>query len=121
MNPDRTWVGAGAVLLALGIACGAFGAHALRDSVAPEKLEVYKTGVHYHQLGSLAIMVIAAASPQRWPLRLLTAGTLIFALTLYGYTVFGIRWFAMITPVGGALMILACLWAGLSCFGRRER
>ncbi|HMS55465.1 MAG TPA: DUF423 domain-containing protein, partial [Fimbriimonadaceae bacterium] len=61
MNPDKRWMSFGALLLGLGIMAGAFGAHALKDSLPTDKLEVFKTGVHYHQVGSIAILVMAAA------------------------------------------------------------
>ena len=121
VNPDKRWMSFGALLLGLGIMAGAFGAHALKDSLPTDKLEVFKTGVHYHQVGSIAILVMAAALPHRLALRLLASGTIIFALTLYGYTILGIKWLAMVTPVGGALMIAGCLASAISTFKAQER
>jgi len=46
VNSGRTLAIAG-LLLALATACGAFGAHALRGQLAPERLQLWETAVRY--------------------------------------------------------------------------
>ena len=46
MSSARTLAIAG-LLLALATACGAFGAHALRNQLAPERLQLWDTAVRY--------------------------------------------------------------------------
>ena len=41
---------------------GAFGAHGLRDRLAPPLLEVYRTGVLYHLVHALAVLAVALAA-----------------------------------------------------------
>ena len=41
---------------------GAFGAHGLRDRLAPPMLEVYRTGVLYHLVHALAVLAVALAA-----------------------------------------------------------
>ena len=38
---------------------GAFGAHGLRDRLAPPLLEIYRTGVLYHLVHALAVLAVA--------------------------------------------------------------
>ena len=49
----------GAIIMALGVAAGAFGAHALGNTVSASDLEVYRTGVRYHLVHGLAILATA--------------------------------------------------------------
>ncbi len=55
MNSSRALAGAG-VLLALATTCGAFGAHALRAQLAPERLQLWDTAVRYQFLHALGLM-----------------------------------------------------------------
>jgi uncharacterized membrane protein YgdD (TMEM256/DUF423 family) len=47
-------VAAGALTLGLGVALGAFGAHGLRDALAPAALGWWQTGVSYQMWHALA-------------------------------------------------------------------
>lgn len=107
---------ASCLLLAAAVGLGAFGAHALKASLTPEALEVYKTGNSYHALHSLGLVLLALAADARPRLRtawwLIFAGTLIFGATLYILSVFGVRWMGAITPIGGVGLIAGWTWAG---------
>lgn len=97
----------GAILMALAVLLGAFGAHALKNSLSPEMLAVYKTGVEYqfyHALGLLAIGLIGFHIKSkwiRWSGILLIAGILIFSGSLYALSISGIKILGAITPIGG--------------------
>ena len=61
----RILFGIGAILGFLGVAAGAFGAHAIRQRVSPERLDNWKTAADYqlwHALATIAAAVIAV----RW-------------------------------------------------------
>ena len=58
---DRTFLFIGALLGFLGVAFGAFGAHALRNRLSPEMLAVFETGVRYQMYHAFAVLVVAAA------------------------------------------------------------
>jgi len=117
---DRTFYIMGALLAALGVAAGAFGAHALRARLAPEMLTVFETGVRYHLIHALALLSVAWAAA-RWPGHathaagwLFLAGILLFSGSLYALSLSGIRALGVITPLGGAAFIagwLALAWA----------
>ena len=101
-----------AVLGGSGVILGAFGAHGLRDKVADNLLEAYKTGVHYQLVHALALIGVAVLI-QQWGERtalavcgaLFFVGVLFFSGSLYGLTFGGPRWLGPVTPLGGLLMI----------------
>src|SRR5215471_9350521 len=89
------------------VALGAFGAHALREKMAPELASVYQTAVQYHfwhALGLLALAILLMQRPQHAALGvtgwLLTAGIVLFCGSLYALALTGIRGFGIVTPVG---------------------
>ena len=108
---DRRIALAGALLAAIGIACGAFGAHALRDALGPVRLGWWQTAVQYQMWHAIALLALAALPLPRlgWLAALLTLGAIIFAGTLYLMALTGLRWLGAITPLGGLLMIAAWL------------
>ena len=55
MSSARTLAIAG-LLLALATACGAFGAHALRNQLAPERLQLWETAVRYQFFQALGLL-----------------------------------------------------------------
>ena len=119
MKPHQV-VKSGAILAALGIAAGAFGAHGLKGKVEPKDLETFEIAVRYqmyHALGLLAVgawfgAVARLPKPASAAIGMLIIGTLIFSGTLYGIVVGGPRWLGAITPIGGTLQIIG--WAVLA-------
>lgn len=112
------WFAAAAALCGIGVVLGAFGAHALRDRLAPDMLAVFETGVRYHFIHALALFAVAWAA-MRWPGPLVgaagwlfVAGIFIFSGSLYVLSIGGIRWLGAITPIGGLCMIAG--WALLA-------
>lgn len=105
-----------ALLGFLAVALGAFGAHALRDKLTPQLLEVYKTGVQYHFYHALAILAVALLLrffPENNLLvysgYLFLTGVILFSGSLYAYTLTEMRPLAMITPVGGLCFLAGWL------------
>lgn len=105
----------GALILALGVGLGAFGAHALRTMVDASALAVWHTAVLYQLLHGLGLLLIAALSTQlhpAWQSRsaiLMLIGVLIFSGSLYILVLSGVKWLGAITPIGGVAMIVAWL------------
>ncbi|WP_298015251.1 DUF423 domain-containing protein [uncultured Castellaniella sp.] len=112
----------GALVLALGVATGAFGAHGLRRLVAPDLLETWRTAAHYQLIHGLGLLLIAALwsrlapAPAAWAGGLMLAGLLIFSLSLYALVLTGIQALGALTPVGGLLMILSWLALALAAW-----
>ena len=97
----------GALFMALAVLLGAFGAHALKTSLSPEMMQVYKTGVEYqfyHALGLLLIGLIGFQIQSKyikWSGILISIGIILFSGSLYLLSITGIRWIGAITPIGG--------------------
>lgn len=100
----------------LGVAFGAFGAHAIRDYVDPHLLSVWQTAVQYHLFHCLVLLVVVAMAvqqPDNRSLRvaggLFVAGTVLFSGSLYGLVLSGIKLLGMVTPIGGVLLLAGWL------------
>ena len=122
MNVDRLFAVLGALSAFIGVAAGAFGAHALRARLAPDLLAVFETGARYqmyHALALLAVACMVTRWPGSWPVRagwLFVAGTVLFSGSLYALALTGVRWLGAITPLGGAAFLAGwlCLAWGVS-------
>lgn len=116
-----TWAG---VFGALGVACGAFGAHALRERISPEALGWFETGTRYHLVHALALLGagLAAGSVGRTALRLAGAcfvlGIVLFSGSLYALALGAPRWLGAITPFGGTAWIVG--WIALAAGSARR-
>jgi len=104
----------------LGVALGAFGAHALEARLAPDMLAVFETGVRYQMYHVFAI-VAAAWAWSRWNARvfaaagwLFFAGIIVFSGSLYLLAFTGVRMLGAITPLGGLAFLAGwlCLITG---------
>ena len=100
----------------LAVALGAFGAHALKAVLPPERLAIYQTASEYHFYHALGLLIVAlltlylpASTYLKWSGWLLIAGTVIFSGSLYALAISGIRWLGAITPIGGLAFIGAWL------------
>jgi uncharacterized membrane protein YgdD (TMEM256/DUF423 family) len=118
---DRTFLMLGGILGFLGVAFGAFGAHALRARLSAEMLAVFETGVRYQMYHTLAMLIVAAAIGHIGSARLLEAagwsffaGVLLFSGSLYALALTGVTTFGAVTPIGGLLFLIG--WACLTVF-----
>lgn len=97
-----------AILGAIAVAFGAFGAHSLKDRLAPAALEIWKTGALYQMFHALALLGISAqpnAERFKTTAILWLVGTLIFAGSLYALALTDIKILGAITPLGGLAYI----------------
>lgn len=117
MNSTTT----GAVLCALAVIAGAFGAHLLEDRLTAGDLTLWETAARYLMYGGLGLMLVGRSIRSRirssagWALG---AGASIFAGTLFAMALGAPRWLGAITPIGGALLILGFLLTGWSASRR---
>jgi len=114
------WFAVGALAAGIGVALGAFGAHGLKTRVEPALLDVFETGVRYHLIHALALLVLGVAQTRN-PAPLLQAaswllllGIVVFSGSLYLMTFTGARWLGAITPIGGVLFLLGWAAAALA-------
>ena len=116
----RALAASGAILALLGVALGAFGAHALRDRLAASDLDLFETAVRYqmyHAIGLLGVawLTTKIAGPLAgWGGWLLVAGTIVFSGTLYLLVFTGARQLGAVTPLGGVLLLAGWALVALS-------
>ena len=102
MTTNRIYLLTGAVFGFIGVALGAFGAHALKDQLSSEMLDAYRTGVMYHLIHAVLITALSFTGDRfRYALMFFSTGVILFSFSLYLYAITGITAFAMITPLGG--------------------
>jgi len=117
---DRLFVVAGALSGFVGVAAGAFGAHALRSRVAPDLLSIWNTGAQYMLVHALALVLVGTlAARAATPSSALTAagwcflaGIVLFSGSLYALVLTGVRGLGAVTPVGGVAFLAG--WATLA-------
>jgi len=118
----RRMAGGGALLAALAVALGAFGAHALKGVLAPAMLAVYETAARYQMYHALGLVAAACAGLAQWADRrrawwacvLFVAGTLLFSGSLYALALTGTGAFGAVTPAGGLAFLAAWVLLALS-------
>lgn len=110
---NKFLIQSGAILGALGVALGAFGAHALKDMLtASNRLDTFETAVKYQFYHALALILVGILS-QNFTIKTMNysglsmlIGTIIFSGSLYVICFTCIKAFGAIAPIGGTLMIV---------------
>jgi len=103
----------GTLFAGIGVALGAFGAHALKPLLlANNRLEVYDTAVRYQVYHALALLIAGVLMAQFQDITHLrraascwVGGILLFSGSLYALSFTSITVFAFLTPVGGFLFL----------------
>jgi len=110
---------AGALLVALGVGLGAFGAHGLRAVLDAQALGWWNNAVQYHLWNGVGLVALGALPrPLGLPALLIGGGVLVFCGSLYAMALTGERWLGMVTPIGGVLMIAGWLTVAWRLKGR---
>ncbi|HEX7040529.1 MAG TPA: DUF423 domain-containing protein [Trueperaceae bacterium] len=123
----------GALLVALAVAVGAFGAHTLEGRLPADRLSTLETSVRYQTYGGLGLLAMAlaarvarggtataaggavgASAGAERSAALLALGVLLFCGALYLLAAGGPRLLGLVAPLGGAAMIASWLWLALS-------
>ena len=119
----RTYLKLATIMGALSVILGAFGAHKLKEIVAPEIVSTFQTGVTYQFYHTFALLAVGTLYRRyksvwiEWAGRLFIVGTILFSGSLYLLTALqatkdvGLEGFGILTPVGGVLLV-----AGWACF-----
>jgi len=101
------------VSCALCIILGAFGAHALSDTLTPSHMDTWQTAVNYQMFQSLALFALSISSLQvkrkhlsQWGFSL---GILLFSGSLYAICLGAPSALGIITPIGAMLWLLSWL------------
>ena len=124
MSVSRFFLVTGALAMALGVALGAYSAHAAKDAAHPEAARLLQTAVQYqliHGIGILVVGLVARWGSSPW---LVASG----ALLLSGVVLFcGSLWVLALTvhslgpaaPLGGLAFISG--WLALAIHALRIR
>jgi uncharacterized membrane protein YgdD (TMEM256/DUF423 family) len=130
----RFWIVAGALLAAVGVGAGSFGAHGLEQWLADQaaadsdasafvakRIDQFETGVRYHLVHALAL-ILAGLLHARTASKALAAagvcflaGVILFSGMLYALVLTDTPRLGMIVPIGGAAYIVG--WALLAVAG----
>ncbi len=122
----------GAILMALGVIFGAFGAHGLKEIVSPEKLGVFETATRYQIYHSLAILLIGILLYFRKTSLMPIAGWLflggiacfsgsLYLLTIADVVALPTNLIGPITPIGGLLFVAGWIVLAVSTFQDNEK
>jgi uncharacterized membrane protein YgdD (TMEM256/DUF423 family) len=116
----KTFVFLGSINLFLAVALGAFGAHGLKNRLSEYLLSVYNTGVQYHMIHAIGLIMIGILSQWLAPSHLniagwsLFVGIIIFSGSLYVLSITGIKWLGAITPIGGVAFLVGWVFLAIA-------
>lgn len=116
----KNWIAIVAILMAIGIGLGAFGAHALKARLSAEYLLIYEKAVFYHFIHALAILLVVSLQANQLidftsaniTCLIFLSAIIIFSGSLYALVITGMTWLGAITPIGGTAFILGWLYLG---------
>ena len=119
MKINKNIVVTAALLTALTIMIGAFGAHGLKELISEKSLVSFETGVRYqmyHVIVMLALGLSTGILPktQKWVFWFFIIGILFFSGSIYllalnEFLPFDTKLIAFTTPIGGFLLIIGWL------------
>jgi len=107
----------GSILALSAVLLGAFGAHALKQTLsAHDSIQTWETAVRYQMWHALGLILLSLISERQTLPKMTGAcfviGTLLFSGSLYGLALDGPNWLGPITPLGGLCLIAG--WALLA-------
>jgi len=103
----------------LSIILGAFGAHAFKNILSPEKLISFETGVRYQMYHAIVLLIVGltlsfSTSLEKWSAICIITGVFFFSFSIY-FLAFSEHWgislkfLGPVTPVGGLFLIVGWL------------
>ena len=102
-----------------GVILGAFGAHALENSLTADQLSSYDTGIRYHLIHAVLLLFLGleyrlSEKRKKTIWLLLLIGIILFSGSIYGLSTndlsaFDFKQIALVTPLGGSLLIISWL------------
>lgn len=99
----------------LAVVFGAFGAHALKKKLTPEKLHSFETGVKYQMYHAIVLLILGYnfgfdQSLERYITYFFIIGIFLFSFSIYGICLSTskgnkLRFLGPITPIGGLFLV----------------
>ena len=114
----------------IAIILGAFGAHALKETLAPEQLTSFETGVRYQMYHALFLFFVSSRKEVSLKAlkviyNLVLAGVIFFSGSIYLLTTKNVshidfKIIGFVTPIGGLLLIFAWLVLFVTFFKKKS-
>ena len=106
-----------------GVVLGAFGAHGLKSKVTPEMLTVWNTGVFYHLVHALGLVIVGILCQILPEVGLVRnagwayfAGIILFSGSLYLLVLTSIKPLGMVTPFGGIAFLVGWVMLAIAAW-----
>ena len=104
----------GSLLALSAVLFGAFGAHALKETLsAHDSIQTWETAVRYQMWHALALILLSINDLSNTLPKMtgpcFVIGSLLFSGSLYGLALDGPKWLGPITPLGGLCLMIG--WA----------
>ncbi len=119
MKFNKNIIATAAILGAVTIAIGAFGAHGLKELVSAKALGTFETGVRYQMYHVFALLIVGfmpgvTSITQKWVFRFFIIGIVFFSGSIYLLSLneilpFDAKTIGFITPIGGLFFIMGWL------------
>ena len=113
---QQVFIITGALLGMLAIIFGAFGAHALKETLSEDQLKSFETGVKYQMYHAIVLLLLGfnfefSTSAMYW---CFTLGIVLFSFSIYGLVLSDskgkkLKFLGPITPLGGLLFVIGWL------------
>lgn len=126
---DRKIIAIAALIGALAIILGAFGAHSLKEVLSEAELVTFETGVKYQMYHALFLLFVGTTNlitekTKKTILWLVTVGVFFFSGSIYllataSATLINAKFLGPITPIGGLLMILGWMVLFTKILGKK--
>ena len=116
----------GSILAFSAVLLGAFGAHALKQTLsAHDSIQTWETAVRYQMWHALGLILLSLICERQALPKMIGPcffiGTLLFSGSLYGLALDGPRWLGPITPLGGLCLIAGWALLAYSCVKNKSQ
>jgi uncharacterized membrane protein YgdD (TMEM256/DUF423 family) len=119
---NKTILMFGILLGLLAVVFGAMGSHALSKLVDAKAIETFEVGIRYQMYHALFLLFLGSNSfitekSKRWTFYTMALGVFLFSFSIYGLalnelTSFDFKSIAIVTPIGGTLLIVGWITLG---------
>lgn len=123
---NKTIFFTGIIFGVLAIVLGAFGAHGLEKLLPEDALDTFETGVRYQMYHALLLLILSGISQvnekgKKAVFYFITIGVILFSFSIYllainSLTSFDFKIIAILTPIGGILLIFGWIVLGYRAF-----